>query len=135
MVSFLEIPPFMLHTMPQEMAHLCPVRAYADWLAASEINEGYIFRKMASGDRISQANEPMVHIFHLLHCICSFLIYRHQSIFWRCSATTSSTLGWIQSPMELTPFGEVVCSGCQCSSDGPFAVSVNGEVGALNSPI
>jgi hypothetical protein len=65
-VSFPEIPPFVLHAMPQEMAHLCPVHAYADWLTVSEINEGYIFRKMASGDRISQANEPMVGIFHLL---------------------------------------------------------------------
>jgi hypothetical protein len=61
-VSFPEIPLFVLHTMPKEMAHLCPVRAYTDWLAVSEINEGYIFCKMTSDDRISQANEPMVHI-------------------------------------------------------------------------
>jgi hypothetical protein len=42
------------------MKHLCPVRAYVDWINATSIQDGYIFRKMASGDRVSMNNEPMV---------------------------------------------------------------------------
>jgi hypothetical protein len=40
--------------------YLCPVHALADWVAVSGINEGYLFRKMASGDRVAEANSPMV---------------------------------------------------------------------------
>ena len=46
--------------MPIEMAYLCPVRAYGDWLKASEIRHGFIFRKLTSGDRVSENNQPMV---------------------------------------------------------------------------
>jgi hypothetical protein len=42
------------------MAYLCPVRAYAAWIDATSIRDGYIFRKMASGDRVLMNNEPMV---------------------------------------------------------------------------
>jgi hypothetical protein len=50
----------MLHLFPEEMAYLCPVRAYANWIFATSIQDGYIFRKMASGDRAFVNNEPMV---------------------------------------------------------------------------
>ncbi|KAG2748107.1 hypothetical protein P692DRAFT_20848821 [Suillus brevipes Sb2] len=40
-------------------AHLCPVRALAEWINASEITTGYLFRKFASGDRVAEANQPM----------------------------------------------------------------------------
>ncbi|KAK0191777.1 hypothetical protein F5146DRAFT_1103646 [Armillaria mellea] len=33
------------------MAHLCPVRAIADWLAVTRINHGYIFRKIDRQDQ------------------------------------------------------------------------------------
>ena len=59
-VFLLEIPPFILHPIPEEMAHLCPVHAYAEWVVVSEITQGYIFHKIASGDQISEANGPMV---------------------------------------------------------------------------
>jgi hypothetical protein len=43
------------------MAHLCPVRAYSDWIKATRINEGYVFRKLGAGDRpSSDLNAPMV---------------------------------------------------------------------------
>jgi hypothetical protein len=58
-----DIKPFVLHSLPQEMKHLCPVRAYVDWINATSIQDGYIFRKMASGDRVSMNNEPMVWVF------------------------------------------------------------------------
>ncbi|KAF8177438.1 hypothetical protein BJ912DRAFT_856915, partial [Pholiota molesta] len=38
---------------PDEDAHLCPVRAIADWIADSQITSGFVFRRMASGDRPS----------------------------------------------------------------------------------
>ncbi|KIM73059.1 hypothetical protein PILCRDRAFT_81411 [Piloderma croceum F 1598] len=56
------VKPFPLHKLPQHQAYLCPVRALADWLVclrASGINEGYIFPRMNSGDRISHDNRPM----------------------------------------------------------------------------
>ncbi|KAF8806495.1 hypothetical protein BYT27DRAFT_7293828 [Phlegmacium glaucopus] len=44
---------------PEHESHLCPVRAVADWLEASRISTGYLFRRMASGDRPSQKDTPM----------------------------------------------------------------------------
>lgn len=59
-----EIKPFVLPKLPEEMAHLCPVRAYADWVAVSEINEGYVFRKLGAGGRpVQNKGTPMVRIY------------------------------------------------------------------------
>lgn len=52
--------------MGDNEAYLCAIRALADWLHASKITHGYLFRKIASGDRISKDNIPMV---LLLFCI------------------------------------------------------------------
>ncbi|KAJ7892040.1 hypothetical protein B0H14DRAFT_3691374 [Mycena olivaceomarginata] len=43
----------MVHLFPEHLAHICPIRAFAQWLYISEITEGYLFRKMSSGDRVS----------------------------------------------------------------------------------
>ena len=59
----LEIKPFILHLFPKELAHLCPVHAYSDWISVTSIDQGYIFRKLLSGDRISANNVPMVGVF------------------------------------------------------------------------
>ncbi|KAH9007917.1 hypothetical protein EDB85DRAFT_1866007, partial [Lactarius pseudohatsudake] len=58
--QFGDIKPFVLHKLPIPMAHLCPVRAYAEWVQVSRIKDGYVFRRLASGDRISENNHPMV---------------------------------------------------------------------------
>ncbi|KAH9009450.1 hypothetical protein EDB84DRAFT_1658745 [Lactarius hengduanensis] len=58
--QFGDIKPFVLHEMPDSMAYLCPVQAYAEWLEASEIESGYVFRRLGSGDRVSENNQPMV---------------------------------------------------------------------------
>jgi len=63
--QFGDIKPFVLHEMPASMAHLCPVRAYAEWVNVSQITSGYVFRKLASGDRISENNRPMTAEFFL----------------------------------------------------------------------
>ncbi|KAG1819262.1 uncharacterized protein BJ212DRAFT_1446308 [Suillus subaureus] len=39
--------------------HLCAIQAIAEWIAASKILTGYLFRKFASGDRITEANQPL----------------------------------------------------------------------------
>ncbi|KAN0137547.1 hypothetical protein V8E53_004598 [Lactarius tabidus] len=54
-----DIKPFVVCRLPREMAHLCPVRAYSEWLDASNISGGYIFRRLGSGDRVSGINHPM----------------------------------------------------------------------------
>ncbi|KAI9456702.1 hypothetical protein BJY52DRAFT_1120940 [Lactarius psammicola] len=58
--QFGDIKPFVLHKLPDSMAHLCPVRAYAEWLVVSRISDGYVFRRLGSGDRVSENNQPMV---------------------------------------------------------------------------
>jgi hypothetical protein len=53
-LSFLlGIKPFYLYPLPEEEAHLCPVRALSEWVVASEITSGNMFRKFSSNDRPS----------------------------------------------------------------------------------
>ena len=60
----LEIKPFVLPRLPEEMAHLCPVHAYADWISASEINECYVFCKLgAGGHPVQNKGTPMLRIY------------------------------------------------------------------------
>ncbi|KAG1833269.1 DNA breaking-rejoining enzyme [Suillus subalutaceus] len=48
----------VLH-LPFRKTHQNGVRALAAWLKESKVTSGYLFRKIASGDRISEANSPM----------------------------------------------------------------------------
>ncbi|KAL0566422.1 hypothetical protein V5O48_015593, partial [Marasmius crinis-equi] len=64
--QFGEIKPFILRELPDEMRHLCPVRAYADWIAVSEITEGFLFRKIDKGDLVSAVNKSIVGS----RCVC-----------------------------------------------------------------
>ncbi|KAH9479416.1 hypothetical protein JR316_0008006 [Psilocybe cubensis] len=57
--QFGEIKPFVLHILSDDEAYLCPVRAVSEWINASKINTGYLFRRMASGDRPVSNNSPM----------------------------------------------------------------------------
>jgi hypothetical protein len=52
--------------MPGSMAYLCPVRAYAEWLRVTRVTSGFVFRRLTSGDRISENNQPMVSFALLL---------------------------------------------------------------------
>ncbi|KAF8814125.1 hypothetical protein BYT27DRAFT_7250346 [Phlegmacium glaucopus] len=54
-----DIKPFVLHMLLEEEAYLCPVRALADWISASSITSGYVFWRMATGDRPVANNTPM----------------------------------------------------------------------------
>ncbi|EDR14531.1 uncharacterized protein LACBIDRAFT_305214 [Laccaria bicolor S238N-H82] len=40
-------------------AHLCPVRALADWINTTAIAKGYIFHKIGSGERPVTKDSPM----------------------------------------------------------------------------
>ncbi len=46
--------------MPPEMAHLCVIRSYGEWIAATGIADGYVFRKIDQYDRVVHSNEAMV---------------------------------------------------------------------------
>ncbi|KAJ3551648.1 hypothetical protein NP233_g13041 [Leucocoprinus birnbaumii] len=54
-----DIKPFILHEMPKDMMHLCPIRAFARWVNATNTNEGFIFRRIASGDRLGEGSLSM----------------------------------------------------------------------------
>ncbi|KAJ6511064.1 DNA breaking-rejoining enzyme [Mycena sanguinolenta] len=54
-----EIKPFVLHEMPEDQAHLCPVRALTAWLACSRIENGYLFPTITVRDQIGDSSRPM----------------------------------------------------------------------------
>jgi len=64
-IAYSGIKPFVLYPMPAEEAHLCPVRSLAQWINASGITKGYLFRRMASGDRPLEKNSPLVSFTHI----------------------------------------------------------------------
>jgi hypothetical protein len=53
----------------EDQAHLCPIRALAEWVKVSGINKGYLFRRIWSGDRVADLdkNTPMVSLNELLN--------------------------------------------------------------------
>jgi len=50
----------VLYPLAPEEAHLCAFRAIAEWIKVSNITSGYLFRRMASGDRPSSHDMAMV---------------------------------------------------------------------------
>jgi len=56
----IEVKPFMLYPLAPEVAHLCAFHAIAEWIKASNIMSGYLFQRMASGDRPSAHDTAMV---------------------------------------------------------------------------
>ncbi|KAF8962215.1 hypothetical protein BDZ97DRAFT_1733231, partial [Flammula alnicola] len=49
------VKPYDLWTFPEDNKALCPVRALARWIVASDLSTGYIFRTLGSGDRAPNA--------------------------------------------------------------------------------
>lgn len=60
LIASTEIKPFHLHLQLNDDAYLCPVRALADWISVSEIQTGYLFRRMDVSDRVTE--KPMVRL-------------------------------------------------------------------------
>lgn len=55
------IKPFVLWPLAPQEAYLCAARALAEWMDVSDIKQGYIFRKLDSGNRVKASkNEPIV---------------------------------------------------------------------------
>jgi hypothetical protein len=133
-----DIKPFYLHLQPEEKAHLCPIRALAEWLKVSGINKGYLFQRMWSGDRVADLdkNTPMV---HQLQCL-SFAVAdrdscRPQSSSWNSSKTTSWISILTTTHMGPIPSDVVVANILLPITDGPFKGSVIGKAGALSFQI
>lgn len=118
------------------MAHLCPVRAYAEWLKVSQISTGFVFRRLSSGDRIQENDRPMVSFAAfapLLQVMSCSLADRQLNTSWRCFATTSLTFRLTLLPMAPTHSGVVDASGFLLSSGGHFDSFVSGGVGVQTS--
>ena len=123
--------------LAEDEAHLCPIRALAEWVQVSGINKGYLFRRIWSGDRVADLdkNTPMVSLI-LISSLCPQAEYdgRHQSSSWNCSEITSLTSILTTIRMEPTLSAEVDVSILLPTADGHSEGSVTGEVGALSSP-
>src|SRR6266700_6868595 len=100
-----EIQPFYVYPLDDDEEHLCPVRAMAEWIDASQVTSGFMFRKFTAHDHPSDlADAPMVsqpQISSTPDAIFSFL-YRLRKNSLSYFATTSLTFVWILYPMELT---------------------------------
>jgi hypothetical protein len=129
------VKPFFLHLLPPHLAHLCPIRALAEWLMVSGITEGYLFRKMASGDRVSEQNSHMVSPCTFSVCARKLitLFYRLVISFWNSSRTICWTSALIPTHTAHTPFEEVGVNGSIRLVVGGFVASAIGGAGALSS--
>jgi|SRR5882757_9166977 len=128
----IEIKPFVLHLMPEEEAYLCPVRALADWISASGITSGYLFRRMASGDRPSARDSPMVSTYvhaTIYYVNASCLLFRPLSNFLKSSGRTSLIL--VSTPLHMVPTHSDVgaVNGLHLFDGGSFDEYVTGVGG------
>ena len=126
--------------LAEDEAHLCPIRALAEWVQVSGINKGCLFRRIWSGDRVADLdkNTPMVSAHKSLTLLVDTgtdYNYRHQSSSWNCSGTISLTSISTTIHMEPTLSDGVDVSILLPIADGHSGGFVIGEDGALSSPI
>ncbi|KAJ3822043.1 DNA breaking-rejoining enzyme [Lentinula raphanica] len=57
--QFGDIKPFVWYSMPYNLRHICIVSSFARWITVSGLSEGFMFRKVRSGDSLAEGNEPM----------------------------------------------------------------------------
>jgi hypothetical protein len=48
-----DVQPFYVYPLDEEEAHLCPVRAMAEWIKESQVTSGFMFRRFMAQDRPS----------------------------------------------------------------------------------
>jgi hypothetical protein len=48
-----DVQPFYIYPLDEEEAHLCPVRAMAEWIRESQVTSGFLFRRFMAQDRPS----------------------------------------------------------------------------------
>ncbi|KAK0217978.1 hypothetical protein IW262DRAFT_1560948 [Armillaria fumosa] len=105
-----KIPPFILRELPKDMAHLCPVRALVEWVNASEILHGYLFRRMDKRDRpiVAKNTHMTAEAFLELFCnnLCDLEIppYAYGTHSFRCGGCQwlSIDLRWSTDFSHLT---------------------------------
>jgi hypothetical protein len=92
-IFLLGVKPFYLYPLPEEEAHLCPVRALSEWIIASEIISGNLFRRIASNDRPSNDEQSSMVMFRYKYPSLWLLmdVYRPRNSFSTCSVTTYLT--------------------------------------------
>ena len=115
----------------EDQAHICPIRALAEWVQVSGINKGYLFRRIWSGDRVADLdkNTPMVSSNKFLNSpLHTEYNCRHQNSSWSCSGTTSSTSILTIIHTEPILSGGVDVSILLPTADGHSEGSVTGEV-------
>ncbi|EEB88994.1 hypothetical protein MPER_12963 [Moniliophthora perniciosa FA553] len=89
-----DIKPFYLRKFPEELAYLCPIRAWSAWYDETD-GTGFLFRKIGTDDRIDlQDPSPM------------------------CSVSAFMTSMLMETHMVATPSVEVVFNGSQSTVDG-----------------
>ena len=60
-----DVQPFYIYPLDEVEAHLCPVRAMAQWIKASKVTSGFLFRKFTAQDRPSAHEDAaMVSLDH-----------------------------------------------------------------------
>ncbi|ESK82129.1 cointegrate resolution protein s [Moniliophthora roreri MCA 2997] len=64
--QFSNIKPFHLQEFLEELKHICPVRAYMEWVSVSNIEEGYLCQRVQANDMV-QGIEPMSSQQFLVH--------------------------------------------------------------------
>ena len=118
----------------EDEAHLFPIRALVEWVEVSCIKKGYLFRRIWSGDRVTDLdkNTPMV---SFRDHIDTQYDYRHQSSSWNCSGIISLTSILTTFHMEPTLSDGVDVSILLPTDDGHSEGSVTGDDGALSFPI
>lgn len=62
-----DIQPFYIYPLDEEEAHLCPVRAMAEWINASQITSGFLFRRFMAQDRPSAHEDTAMVSFYELY--------------------------------------------------------------------
>ncbi len=127
----LGIPPFVLQELPEQMAHLCPVRAFSAWISASRINKGNLFPNIDKHDRpVTTKSTAMVkYEFYMLWFILIQNFVRKQRS--SCNSFEITCGIWISYhiPMAHILFAMVDASGLHANSVGRFDRSANGAVG------
>ncbi|KAF9059657.1 hypothetical protein BDP27DRAFT_1431045 [Rhodocollybia butyracea] len=132
--QFGHIQPFFLKKLPEEMKQLCPVRAYAEWIAETKITEGFTLRKMDSRDRFAaDSTKHMVLYSLILIEILDLICYSLQISFSQAFATTSQILVLILHLTVHTPFSVEGANGFPQTFVGRSTRFASGVDGVLIS--
>ena len=133
-----DVQPFYIYPLDEEEAHLCPVRAMAEWINASQVTSGFLFRRFTAQDRPSAHEDTAMVSYKLLIASHELefgkILYRLQKSSSNYFETTCLTSASTPFLTELTPSAVVAVSILHRTGVGRFAQSVSGGDGARNLP-